>query len=141
MRSRRRRRPSPQSPEVNLVPMMDVLMTVLIFFVIISMGLTGVQINGVTLPRSVNAAGEEVIDNQAETKPLVIGLNQQSELVLGGETTNLQALAPAVKAYFEENPEGSLMLKADRRLPYSDIAALLSELRKIGGRRVSLAVE
>ncbi|MEM9149009.1 MAG: biopolymer transporter ExbD, partial [Cyanobacteria bacterium P01_F01_bin.3] len=40
-----------------------------------------------------------------------------------------------------ENPDGSLMLKADRKLPYDDIAELLSELRKIGGRKVSLAVE
>ncbi|MBE9069935.1 biopolymer transporter ExbD, partial [Leptolyngbya cf. ectocarpi LEGE 11479] len=39
-------------PEVNLVPMMDVLMTVLTFFVIISMELSGVQIFGVSLPQA-----------------------------------------------------------------------------------------
>ncbi|MEL6352873.1 MAG: biopolymer transporter ExbD [Cyanobacteria bacterium J06627_28] len=136
----RNRRPS-RIPEVNLVPMMDVLMTVLIFFVIISMGLTGVQINGVTLPKSVDSADELTTDKADEAKPLVIGLTTEKELVLDGSPTNLNALAPLVRAYFEENPEGSLMLKADRALPYDDIAELLAELRKIGGRRVSLAVE
>jgi len=121
--------------------MMDVLMTVLIFFVVISMGLTGVQINGVTLPRSVEGADENIIAKQDDAKPLVIGLNTDKELVLEGETTSLNALTPAIRAYFEENPEGSIMLKADRALPYEDIATLLNELRKIGGRRVSLAVE
>ncbi|KPQ37261.1 MAG: biopolymer transport protein ExbD [Phormidesmis priestleyi Ana] len=138
---RSRRRPSSRIPEVNLVPMMDVLMTVLIFFVVISMGLTGVQINGVTLPRSVEGADENIIAKQDDAKPLVIGLNTDKELVLEGETTSLNALTPAIRAYFEENPEGSIMLKADRALPYEDIATLLNELRKIGGRRVSLAVE
>ena len=136
----RHRRPS-RVPEVNLVPMMDVLMTVLIFFVIISMGLTGVQINGVTLPKSVNSANEVITEKDDESAPLTIGLTTEKELILDGEVVQVRALAPVVKAYFTDNPDGSLMLKADRNLPYDDIAELLSELRKIGGRRVSLAVE
>ena len=136
----RRRRPT-RIPEVNLVPMMDVLMTVLIFFVLISMGLTGVQIRGVRLPQAVEGADEAIIDNSKAVKPLVIGLTDEKALILAGEPVDLSALAPAIQAYFAENPEGSLMLKADRALPYDDIAALLSELRKLGGRRVSLAVE
>lgn len=140
MRSRRSRHQS-RVPEVNLVPMMDVLMTVLIFFVIISMGLTGVQINGVTLPRSVDGADEKVTEKSDESKPFVIGLTNDKELVMDGNPIDLNALAPAIKAYFKENPDGSIMLKADRALPYDDIAELLGELRGIGGRRVSLAVE
>ncbi len=139
MRTRRPR--SSRIPEVNLVPMMDVLMTVLIFFVVISMGLTGVQINGVTLPQSVDGADENITENSKEDKPLVIGLTADKDLKLDGETTDLKALAPVIKTYFTENPDGSLMLKADRALPYDDIATLLAELRSIGGRRVSLAVE
>lgn len=136
----RRRRPT-RTPEVNLVPMMDVLMTVLIFFVLISMGLTGVQISGVRLPQSVEGADEAITDKSEEVKPLVIGLTGEKALILAGEPVEVSALAPAIQAYFAENPDGSLMLKADRALPYEDIAALLSELREMGGRRVSLAVE
>lgn len=137
----RQRRPQSRVPEVNLVPMMDVLMTVLIFFVIISMGLTGVQINGVTLPKSVNSTDEITTAKDDKSAPLTIGLTIEKELILDNEAVEIKALAPVVKAYFAENPDGSLMLKADRNLPYDDIAELLSELRKIGGRRVSLAVE
>lgn len=139
MRTRHRR--DSRVPEVNLVPMMDVLMTVLIFFVIISMGLTGVQINGVTLPRSVNSADEVISETDDDAEPLTIGLTDGKELILEGEPIEISELAPVVQAYFTDNPNGSLMLKADRNLPYDDIAELLSELRKIGGRRVSLAVE
>ncbi|MGB7250981.1 MAG: biopolymer transporter ExbD [Phormidesmis sp.] len=138
---RSKRRPPSRIPEVNLVPMMDVLMTVLVFFVVISMGLTGVQINGVTLPKSVSGADEAVTDNSQEDKPLVIGLTARGDIRLEDETISLQALSPVIKTYFKENPNGSLMLKADRTLPYDDIADLLGELRKMGGRRVSLAVE
>ncbi|MGB3789578.1 MAG: biopolymer transporter ExbD [Phormidesmis sp.] len=138
---RTRRRPPSRIPEVNLVPMMDVLMTVLIFFVVISMGLTGVQINGVTLPRSVTNTNEAIADSADESKPFVIGLTAQKELILDGETIQVRNLGPRLKTYFQENPDGSIMLKADRTLPYDDIATLLDELRGVGGRRVSLAVE
>lgn len=136
----RYRRPS-RIPEVNLVPMMDVLMTVLIFFVVISMGLTGVQINGVTLPRSVNAADEITEGSADESPPFVLGLTAQRELILDGEIIQLRNLLPRLRTYFQENPDGMILLKADRTLPYDDIANLLDELRGSGGRRVSLAVE
>ena len=126
MRTRHRR--DSRVPEVNLVPMMDVLMTVLIFFVIISMGLTGVQINGVTLPRSVNSADEVISETDDDAEPLTIGLTNGKELILEGEPIEISELAPVVQAYFTDNPNGSLMLKADRYLPYDDIAELLSEL-------------
>jgi biopolymer transport protein ExbD len=137
---RTRRRPPSRIPTVDLVPMMDVLMTVLIFFVVVSMGLTGIQLNGVILPRSVNGTDPASTESQ-EAPPLAVGLTDQGKLVLNGEPTNLTALTPAIQTYFAENPNGSVLLKADRALPYDDIAALLIELRKVGGRRVSLAVE
>lgn len=136
----RRRSPS-RIPQVNLVPMMDVLMTVLIFFVIISMGLTGIQVNGVILPRSVDSTDQALTPQGTESQPLVIGLTAEKALVLEGEPTDLNQLAPVIQAYFADNPDGSLLLKADRSLPYRDIATLLSELRRVGGRRVSLAVD
>lgn len=136
---RKRPRPSSRIPEVNLVPMMDVLMTVLIFFVIISMGMTGVAINGVTLPQSVENADEAATEEEAP--PLTMGLDAQSNLIVEGETVSVEAIAPIIESYFQENPNGSILLKADRALPYDNIADLLTQLRKVGGKRVSLAVE
>ena len=115
-------------------------MTVLIFFVIISMGMTGVAINGVTLPQSVENA-DEASNNAAENPPLVMGLDSQSKLTIEGEPVEVAALAPVIQSYFQSNPNGSILLKADRALPYDNIADLLTQLRAVGGRRVSLAVE
>ncbi|MEM1254148.1 MAG: biopolymer transporter ExbD [Cyanobacteria bacterium P01_H01_bin.21] len=125
-------------PEVNLVPMMDVLMTVLTFFVIISMELSGVQIFGVSLPQAVSGVDEEVVE---KTEPLVIGLREDGQIIYEDEPVTTPALAPIIQEYFAENPDGFVMLKADRTLPYADVAKLLADLRGIGGKRVSLAVE
>ncbi len=129
-----------QLPEVNLVPMMDVLMTVLTFFIIISMGLTGQQMLNVKLPQAVAEGGlgeAEVMSVAA----LVVGLDGDGNLVLNNQVITWNQLSQEVRTYFTQNPEGRLVLKADRTLTYSDVAKLLADLRSIGGNRVSLAVE
>lgn len=129
-----------QVPTVNLVPMMDVLMTVLTFFIIISMSLTGQQLKDVTLPSlETEIAGKD----EASSNPskLEVGLSASGDLILKGETATLDDLKVRVLEYLIENPQGAVVLKADRELPYQKVAKLLEQLNKIGGGRVSLVVD
>ncbi len=130
----RQNRP-PEVPEVNLVPMMDVLMSVLTFFIIISMNLTSEDIRSVELP-TVSGRGEE--DTGA---PFVVGLDADGRILRVDEVVSEAELSESLGAYLAENPEGYVRLKADRDLDYADISQLLLTIRDIGGGRVSLAVE
>ncbi|WP_035984629.1 ExbD/TolR family protein [Leptolyngbya sp. KIOST-1] len=141
MRSRRRRQVNAQVPEVNLVPMMDVLMTVLTFFIIISMSLTGQQLLNVRLPQSVTDDGATEEPQVMQVDALVVGLDRDGNMLLDSETITLNQLSQRVRTYFAQNPNGRLVLKADRELTYSQVSGLLTDLRAIGGNRVSLAVE
>ncbi|MBE9159272.1 biopolymer transporter ExbD [Nodosilinea sp. LEGE 06152] len=140
MRARRRRQVNAQIPEVNLVPMMDVLMTVLTFFIIISMSLTGQQLLNVRLPQSVAEGGTEE-PQIVQVDALVVGLDKDGNMLLDNETITFTQLSQRVRTYFAQNPNGKLVLKADRELSYSQVSGLLTDLRAIGGNRVSLAVE
>lgn len=136
---RSRRLGGSKIPEVNLVPMMDVLMTVLTFFVIISMTLTGRQLIGIDIPDSVEGTDEE--EAEEATEALVIGLNGDGDILFEDQQIEFRQLTQRIRTYFSENPDGKLVLKADRELPYSEVANFLTDLRDIGGNRVSLAVE
>lgn len=126
-----------QMPELNLVPMMDVLMTILTFFIIISMTLTNRQnaVN-VTLPSAGNGLSE-----QKTPDPLVVSLNPQGQLYLGNQPISEAQLVQPMQAYLQKNPNGAVILNADRKLPYEKVVQLLGRLRDIGGDRVSLAIE
>ena len=137
---RRRRSPASKIPEVNLVPMMDVLMTVLTFFIIISMTLTGRQLIGIEIPENVEGTDAEV-DAEVQVEALIIGLDSNGNIILEDEQISFQQLTQRIRTHFAENPDGTLLLKADKNLPYGDVAVFLTNLRDIGGNRVSLAVE
>lgn len=125
-----------QIPEVNLVPMMDVLMSVLTFFIILSMSLTGQKILNVELP------GIGRGESQMQTiQPLQVGLNNRGEILIGNQLTNKAQLTREIQTYLAQNPQGVVTLKADRSLPYKQVAQLLVEMRDVGGSNVSLAIE
>ncbi len=135
MRSKSRQRAS-SMPEVNLVPMMDVIMTILTFFIIVSMTLTNFQSVDVALPSSQSGVSR---DRPAD--PLIVGLNQQRQILLQGNPATREQLAQAIQSYLGRNPKGTVVLKADKGLPYQEVIQVLGALKEMGGDRVSLAIE
>jgi biopolymer transport protein ExbD len=132
----RRRPPSSQIPELNLVPMLDVLMTVLTFFIIVSMTLTTQQGVEVQLPSSDPPAADE-----PPPKVAIIKLSANNQILFADQPTQAKALTAQTKAFLQENPKGLVVLQPDEKLPYEKVVALLGELKQAGGERVSLAIE
>jgi biopolymer transport protein ExbD len=126
-----------QMPEVNLVPMMDVVMTILTFFIIVSMTLTGQQSVDIALP-SANAG---VNREQPEVQPLIVGLNDQGALLVNNTPASEAQMAQQVVDYLNANAKGTVALKASKQLPYEKVVKVLGTLRDVGGDRVSLAIE
>jgi biopolymer transport protein ExbD len=52
-----------------------------------------------------------------------------------------EELQAAAEELYQTSPNSELVLRADRRLPYSDIRAALLVLRKAGFRNVGLIAE
>lgn len=124
-------------PEVNLVPMMDVVMTILTFFIIVAMTLTNFQaVKDVALPTTEKGASKE-----RPLEPLIVGVNRQGQIVVNETTVNDNQLAQQVVAYFQKTPTGTVVLKADKQVAYEKVVQVLGVLRDVGGDRVSLAIE
>ncbi len=126
-----------QMPEVNLVPMMDVILTILTFFIIVSMTLTGQQQSvDITLPSTDAGASTLPVPD-----PLVVGLNQQGQVLLNNQPVGDAQLSQQMQTYLVQNSKGAVILKADRKLPYEQVVQVLGKMRDIGGDRVSLAID
>ncbi|MGB3693415.1 MAG: biopolymer transporter ExbD [Spirulinaceae cyanobacterium] len=123
-------------PEVDLTPLLDVLMSVLTFFIISSMTLTGQNIANLELPGSSNSS--EI--NQAEEK-LIIALDKDRKITIEGKEVNQAELAEKIKTYLKEKPESTIIFKADRSLPYFEIKQLVNEMAKVAKKKVSFAIQ
>jgi len=133
---RNRRRGATHMPEPNLVPMMDVVLTVLMFFIVLSMAPKAKMIKNVALPSADRGKVEEVLPD-----PLIIGMNKQGQNLVDNQPIDDLALGNKVVEYLNKNAKGAVVLKADKGLSYEKVVKTLGILRDVGGDRVSLALE
>ncbi|MBD1915556.1 biopolymer transporter ExbD [Phormidium sp. FACHB-77] len=124
-------------PEINLVPMMDVLMTILVFFIIISMTAEFNQ-QAVDIQLPSTESGSSDVD---QPDPLIVELDQQEQLYLAGQPVDPATMAQQIQQYLAEDPKGVIVLKADYQLSYQQIVEVLGPMREVGGAQVSLAIE
>jgi biopolymer transport protein ExbD len=138
----RRNQPTPMI-EVNLIPMMDVLMAVLTFFIVISMTLsTGQNVIGVNLPQTETGDGAKPSTPDAKTpEPLMVGMNKQGQIIIQNKTIEPAQLNTQLQTYLQQSPNGVIVFQADKTLTYEKLAKVLGQIRAIGGDRVALAVD
>jgi len=125
------------APEIDLTPMLNLIMVVLAFFVLVSMTLTGEpDVVDVDLP-----GDEEAAANPAEQPPfLAVEIDQYSGLKADSQEIDRDKLLRQIPAYLENNAQSSVLLIPHPEIPYEDVILLLSQMREVGGNRVALAI-
>lgn len=110
--------------EINLTPLIDVLLVLLVIVLLISTMF--VRQLPVTLPVS-DVAGVPVV-----TRAVQLSLSHKGELLYGYSPITSEALSKMV------NPEVVIELSIDRNVRYESIANTVSELQKLQPKSISL---
>lgn len=131
----RGRHQASKMPEIDMIPMLGVMLVVLAFFVFVTMTLRSQQGTNLTLPSAKTGAAEV-----EAAEPLVVALNLQNQISVDGKVVTPEELSTPLVTYLNKNPKGTIVLKADRQLSYKKVLPLLETLKAIGGDRVSLAI-
>ena len=123
--------------DINVTPMADIMIVLLIIFMVITPMLQkGVDVK---LPTAGNTK-----ERKDEQKTITVAIKKDSTTYLGGTSlTNQLDLVPQVKERLEEAPEDSkiVFLKADSELPYSEVMKVMDDLREAGVEEIALIAE
>lgn len=132
----RRWRGAQRAPEVNLVPMIDVLMTILIFFVVLTLVMGDQQVLEVSVP----AAGDGPAPTSVLPDPLVVVVTGQGTLhVAGKPVTEADAIAAAQQQL--ATPQAWVVVTAEPQAPYERILQVMQRLQPLDPERVTLALD
>ncbi|PYQ23725.1 MAG: hypothetical protein DMF79_03215 [Acidobacteria bacterium] len=122
---------------INVTPMADIMIVLLIIFMVITPMLQkGVDVK---LPAAGNTK-----ERKDEPKSVMVAVKKDSTTYLSGAKLDNQAeLLPKVKERLQDLPEGARMvyLKADEGLPYSEVMKVMDLLREAGTEEVALIAE
>jgi biopolymer transport protein ExbD len=124
-------------PQVDLIPMLNVMMGILAFFVMITMTLGSESLIDVQLP----ADPTETEPPPLPTDPFIVELAGLNDVRLNGDPIAPEALKAQMEGYLARNPDNVVFLLPNQNLPYEQVMQFLGEMRSVGGNRVSLAIE
>ncbi len=128
----KRRRYQPMA-EINVTPMVDVMLVLLIVFMVAAPLLTvGVPVN---LPK----AGSQALNGDDE--PLAISVNEQGRIFLAEEEIVLEALVPRLKAIVGTGYEQRIYVRGDKAVSYGRVAAVVARINDAGFARVALVTD
>jgi biopolymer transport protein ExbD len=122
-RQRRRKR-----PELNLVPLIDVLV-MLIFFAFVTMQFRSATMLNITLPKIATAGKTEYKGT------LTIGIDNKGQISLNGKDVTDDQLLPLVKALSLQNTDIPVLIKADET---TQLAFAMDVCRSVGLNKISL---
>nr|CAK32576.1 biopolymer transport protein [uncultured organism] len=119
--------------EINVTPMVDVMLVLLIIFMVTAPLLTvGVQVD---LPKTKAA----VIPGQDE--PLTITVDGEGRIYLQETELNLEALAPRLIAITSNNPDVRIFLRFDRTIQYGRVMEVMGTVNGAGFTKIALITE
>jgi len=123
------------TPEINLIPLIDVLLCLLIFFVVTTT-FDARSVLKLELPRADGQPAE------AQSKALSVLVNAQGRYFVGDREvlrTDVESLKQSLRDVAGEDRDRPVLLRADARTPHQAVVIALDALGQLGFRRVAIA--
>ena len=120
---------------IDVAPLIDILFTLIIFFLVTTTFQEKEKEEEVRLPRQ---GGSSLVNKD---RPFYINVLQDGTYSVGGEIVKLDDLELKLKLRFEEKPDQKLVLRGDSKAFHGQTAFALDVARRVGYSKASIAYD
>jgi biopolymer transport protein TolR len=129
-----RRRTAGAMADINMTPMIDVMLVLLIVFMVTAPMMTsGIPVD---LPKT-----DAATQSNDESEPLIITLDKNDKIYLQETEIPQPALIEKLKAVTAQKPDQRIFIRGDQTLNYGKVMQLMGQLTAAGFNRVALVAE
>ena len=128
-----RRHARSEEAEINITPMLDVVFIMLIFFIVTA---SFTRETGVPVARPEAA---QAVSLQSGT--ILIGVRPNNDIWMAGRQVELREIRALVERAKAENPEGSVVIVADKGSRIGTVTRVMDQVRLAGIRGVAISAE
>lgn len=123
----------PTMAEINIIPLVDVMLVLLI----ISMVTTPFMEQGleVNLPNTKSSAN---LEKSTTEEPIFLYISASKGLMLGDRKVSKDDLAARLASLFQNREKKEIFVKADKSIPYGDVADVMTRVQAAGIAKVGL---
>jgi len=121
---------------INVTPMVDVMLVLLIIFMVITPMLNN-KVN-VTLPQ---ADAAKVMENANKEDAIIVAVTRDGKTYLGGDIVSVDDLGTKISAKLENKLDKEVYLRADIRANYGKVMDAVDGIRSAGVSELGLITE
>lgn len=128
------RLPPRRRPRVEIVPLIDVIFFLVLFFVVTTtfrQDPLGLELE---LPRALTGSPQEVSE-------IVVSVDRNGVFYLDGSRADGPQIQAAVRQAVARRPDTFVIIRGDQDVPYRHVVRAMDLVREVGGYRLGLAVE
>ncbi len=116
--------------EINVTPLVDVMLVLLIIFMVTAPMMTqGLEVD---LPKTTAKALRQ------QEEPITITIKQGGEIMLGQTPVSAPLLRQQLGALSEEKKKEPVYIRADKEVPYGVVVATMADIRASGFEKVGM---
>lgn len=119
--------------EINVTPLVDVMLVLLIIFMVAAPMMTqGVD---VTLPKTTAK------QLKTSEEPLILTINKKQEIYIENKLMSLSDLETKVRAIFQNRKDKEILLRADKEVPYGVVMEVVARVKGAGIDKLGMVTE
>lgn len=120
--------------QINIVPMIDVIFSILAFFIISTLYLTRSEGLPVNLPKAATAETQRTAQINVTVEP-------NGEIALNRQPLELNQLEEGVGQLIEPNSEAIVVINADEKVSHGRVVSVMDRLRRVKGAKLAIATQ
>jgi biopolymer transport protein ExbD len=121
--------------EINVTPMVDVVLVLLIIFMVITPMLQ--RGKDVQLPKAMKVDDEK----KGGADPIVVSVTTDKHIYIESDSYDDEGFQAELQKKLISNPSQRILLKGDQSLVFEDVRRVMNLARKAGAKSIALGVE
>ena len=124
-------------PQINIVPMIDVVFAILTFLIVSSLSLSKSEGLPVNLPVNLPKASTSQV--QESPAKITVTLDAQGKFMVDKKLVNLDQIESTVRQVMGSNQSALIVLNADKSVYHGNVVEVMDRLRRIKGAKLGIA--
>ena len=121
-------------PQINILPMIDIIFVILSFFIISSLYLVRLETIPVNLPNAETA-------NQEKNSVIVITLDLKDRIFVDEKLLEIGLIKNEILSKIKNSKNRRVIIRADKDVKYGKVISILDILQKLDGIKIGVSTE
>jgi len=119
---------------IEIIPMIDVIFFLLVFFMVTSLAMTRINSIPVALPKTSSSP-------QALKQSVILTVRKDGQILVNKSPVTLETLGNQLAYAMRDDPQAAVVVNADEGAGYGLVVRVMDKAKQIGVRKFALATK